>query len=133
MAEDIMDLDQLDIQKLDYGRTILMVSGVIAAILLVIGLLDGIGGLDTPLLWIDYVSLGLMAISGPYGFYQSSRRKKIQDIEKRLPEFLRDVAEAGRFGMTLAQAVKVASRGRYGKLTPEIRRMAAQIDWGVPE
>jgi len=132
MAEDIMDLDQLDIQKLDYGRTILMVSGVIAAILLVIGLLDGIGGLDTPLLWIDYVSLGLMAISGPYGFYQSSRRKKIQDIEKRLPEFLRDVAEAGRFGMTLAQAVKVASRGRYGKLTPEIRRMAAQIDWGVP-
>lgn len=26
MAEDIMDLDQLDIQKLDYSRTILMVS-----------------------------------------------------------------------------------------------------------
>ncbi|NLT38146.1 MAG: type II secretion system F family protein [Methanomassiliicoccus sp.] len=132
MAEDIMDLDQLDIQKLDYSRTILMVSAVIAAILLVIGLLDGIGGLDTPLLWIDYVSLALMAISGPYGFYVSSRRKKIQEIEKRLPEFLRDVAEAGRFGMTLAQAIKVASRGRYGKLTPEIRRMAAQIDWGVP-
>jgi flagellar protein FlaJ len=42
------------------------------------------------------------------------------------------VAEAGRFGMTLAEAVKVASRGRYGGLTPEIRRMAAQIDWGVP-
>jgi len=132
MAEDIMDLDQLDIQKLDYSRTILMVSAVIAAILLVIGLLDGIGGLDTPLLWIDYVSLALMAISGPYGFYVSSRRKKIQEIEKRLPEFLRDVAEAGRFGMTLDQALKVASRGRYGKLTPEIRRMAAQIDWGVP-
>jgi len=32
----------------------------------------------------------------------------------------------------LAEAVKVASRGRYGGLTPEIRRMAAQIDWGVP-
>jgi flagellar protein FlaJ len=49
-----------------------------------------------------------------------------------LPDFLRDVAEAGRFGMTLAQAIRVSSRGRYGRLTPEIQRMAAQIDWGVP-
>jgi len=34
--------------------------------------------------------------------------------------------------MTLSQSIKAASRGRYGRLTPEIRRMAAQIDWGVP-
>ena len=77
-------------------------------------------------------SLGLMAISGPYGFYTTRKFKQIKEIETRLPDFLRDVAEAGRFGMTLAEAVKVASRGRYGGLTPEIRRMAAQIDWGVP-
>src|SRR5439155_22425050 len=48
------------------------------------------------------------------------------------PDFLRDVAEAGRFGMTLADAIVVSSSGRYGKLTPEIKKMAAQITWGVP-
>lgn len=132
MAEDIIDLNQLDLKKLDYSQTILIVCGVVAALMFAMAFLEAIGGLDTPLLWIDYVFIGLMAFSGPYGFYKSAQRKKIKDIEVRLPEFLRDVAEAGRFGMTLAQAIKVSSRGRYGKLTPEIRRMAAQIDWGVP-
>jgi len=132
MAEDILDMGQLDLKKLDYSRTILMASMGIGALLMAIGFLDGIGGVAAPADWIDYMILGLMAMLGPYGFYQSSRRKKIREIETRLPEFLRDVAEAGRFGMTLSQAIKVASRGRYGRLTPEIRRMAAQIDWGVP-
>lgn len=132
MAEDIMDLEQLDLKKLDYGQTILIIGVAVGALLFVIGFLDGIGGVGMPFEWIDYVILGLMVITGPYGFYQSNRRKKIREIEVRLPEFLRDVAEAGRFGMTLASAIKVASRGRYGRLTPEIRRMAAQIDWGVP-
>ncbi len=132
MAEDIMDLEQLDLKKLDYSQTILIAGVAVGALLFVIGFLDGIGGVGMPFEWIDYMILGLMAITGPYGFYQSNRRKKIREIEVRLPEFLRDVAEAGRFGMTLASAIKVASRGRYGRLTPEIRRMAAQIDWGVP-
>jgi len=34
--------------------------------------------------------------------------------------------------MTLANAIVVASSGRYGRLTPEIKQMAAQIEWGVP-
>ena len=48
----------------------------------------------------------------------SHKYKKIKEIEDRLPDFLRDVAEAGRFGMTLAEAIKVASRGRYGRPDP---------------
>src|SRR5205809_7893433 len=37
--------------------------------------------------------------------------------------FRSDVAEAGRFGMTLADAIVVSSSGRYGKLTPEIKKI----------
>lgn len=129
---DIMDLKQLRNEKSDLTKTMLIVGIVIGAIFLVIGFLDAIGGLETPLNWIDYVALGLMGFSGPYGFYTTYKHKKIHNIEARLPDFLRDVAEAGRFGMTLAEAIKVSSRGRYGPLTPEIQRMAAQIEWGVP-
>jgi len=32
--------------------------------------------------------------------------------------------------MTLADAIVVASAGRYGELTPEIKKMAAQIGGG---
>jgi flagellar protein FlaJ len=132
MAEDIIDLNQLDIKKKDLSKTILFVCVAIAAFLFALGALDGLKLMSLPLDWIDYVFFALMAFTGPYGIYTSSKYKRIREIETRLPEFLRDVAEAGRFGMTLASAIKVASRGRYGKLTPEIKRMAAQIDWGVP-
>jgi flagellar protein FlaJ len=129
---DIMDLKQLRNEKSDLTKTVLIIGIVIGVIFLIIGFLDAIGGLETPLNWIDYVALGLMGFSGPYGFYTTYKHKKIHNIEARLPDFLRDVAEAGRFGMTLAEAIKVSSRGRYGPLTPEIQRMAAQIEWGVP-
>jgi flagellar protein FlaJ len=130
--EEILDMKEITKRKQDYSKLLLYIGIVVAIILFAIAFLDAIGGIDTGFLWIDYVALGLMAICGPYGFYTTRKHKKIKEIESRLPDFLRDVAEAGRFGMTLAEAVKVASRGRYGGLTPEIRRMAAQIDWGVP-
>ena len=76
--------------------------------------------------------LAILGFIGPYGFYLAKQHREIKLIERRLPDFLRDVAEAGRFGMTLADAIVVSSSGRYGKLTPEIKKMAAQISWGVP-
>ncbi len=68
----------------------------------------------------------------PPGIFDYIRNKRIREIENRLPDFLRDVAEASRFGMTLADAIVSASKGRYGILTNEIRKMAYQIEWGVP-
>ena len=87
------------------------------------------GSLERFLYWLVVATLGFI---GPYGFYVAKQQHEINLIERRLPDFLRDVAEAGRFGMTLAEAIVVSSGGRYGKLTPEIKKMAAQITWGVP-
>jgi archaeal flagellar protein FlaJ len=81
---------------------------------------------------IDWIVFGLIAIMAPYGFYASRQLTRIEKIEDRLPDFLRDVAEAGRFGMTLPDAIVVASKGRYGLLTDEIKKMASQLEWGVP-
>jgi flagellar protein FlaJ len=81
---------------------------------------------------IDWIVFGLLAAMGPYGFLKSRQLSRIEKIEERLPDFLRDVAEAGRFGMTLPDAIIVAARGRYGLLTDEIKKMASQLEWGVP-
>jgi archaeal flagellar protein FlaJ len=81
---------------------------------------------------LDFVVFGLVLICGPYGFLKSRQMSRIEQIETRLPDFLRDVAEAGRFGMTLPDAIITASKGRYGLLTDEIKRMASQLEWGVP-
>ena len=81
---------------------------------------------------LDWVTFGFLAIMAPYGFLMSAKERRIEKIEDRLPDFLRDVAEAGRFGMTLPDAIVVASHGRYGLLTDEIKKMASQLEWGVP-
>ncbi len=81
---------------------------------------------------IDWFVLGTLCLIAPYGFAMSAKLRRISKIEERLPDFLRDVAEAGRFGMTLPDAIVVASTGRYGLLTDEIKKMASQLEWGVP-
>jgi flagellar protein FlaJ len=81
---------------------------------------------------LDWITFGLIATMAPYGFLQSRKLSRVEKIEDRLPDFLRDVAEAGRFGMTLPDAIVVASGGRYGLLTEEIKKMASQLEWGVP-
>jgi flagellar protein FlaJ len=82
--------------------------------------------------FMNFIIIAMIPICAIPGIYITRHDKNIHQIEDRLPDFLRDVAEAGRFGMTLADAIVVASGGRYGKLTPEIKKMASRIDWGVP-
>lgn len=132
--QEVVDVEQLFIKQKDISKTLLIIGGIGLAAFCVLAALLAFERIDLGerIKWIHLVMIGLMIFSGPYGFYAGWKIKKIRDIENRLPDFLRDVAEGGRFGMTLAQAIKVSSRGIYGSLTPEIQRMAAQIDWGVP-
>ncbi|MGC2288687.1 MAG: type II secretion system F family protein [Thermoplasmata archaeon] len=113
----------------------------VGAVLFVVGFLNFFGVVDIPIRpgepsganpAIDFFVLGTLAIIGPYGFLASAHFRRISRIESRLPDFLRDVAEAGRFGMTLPDAIIVASKGRYDLLTGEIKKMASQLEWGVP-
>jgi flagellar protein FlaJ len=117
-----------------------VISGSIAAILIFVAILNMASIISIPLrpgesaikMGINFIVFAILVIMGPYGFYLHRKQKEVAAIEGRLPDFLRDVAEAGRFGMTLAEAIVVASSGRYGRLTAEIEKMAAQIEWGVP-
>ena len=112
------------------GMLFFAVAGVIALGYLDIEVRPGEGAGLSPAL--DFVVLGLLVIMGPYGFMMTAKLRRVDKIEERLPDFLRDVAEAGRFGMTLPDAIVVAARGRYGLLTAEIKKMASQLEWGVP-
>lgn len=58
--------------------------------------------------------------------------RKIKEIESRLPDFLLDVVGAINSGMPFTIALKTVSTHNYGSLSPYVKRMAAQIDWGVP-
>jgi archaeal flagellar protein FlaJ len=123
-------------------QTALLIAGLAGAIVLwLIGVLNFVGTLNVQIRpgegaganpALDFMVLGLLVLIAPYGFSMSAKLRRISKIEERLPDFLRDVAEAGRFGMTLPDAIVVASSGRYGLLTDEIKKMASQLEWGVP-
>ncbi len=107
-------------------------SAGIGGVLIAIGALLYYLNLSMILNYMDFIVIGLTILLLFPGLYDYLYQRKIKKIEDRLPDFLRDVAEAGRFGMTLAEAIIVASSGRYGALTDEIKRMAGKIEWGVP-
>ena len=136
-------------EKKDRTRSIVLVGVVLFAVFMLIALLNLIDSVQIAFRPVDpaerlsqqqlalqrfltWMTVAVIALIGPYGFFLGKKQRNIKAIERRLPDFLRDVAEAGRFGMTLAEAIVVSSTGRYGKLTPEIKKMAAQISWGVP-
>ncbi|MGA1849196.1 MAG: type II secretion system F family protein [Thermoplasmatota archaeon] len=81
--------------------------------------------------WHSYLTLAFILSVGPISFYEVRRRKKIDKIEERLSDFLRDISESMRAGQTLHEAIKTSSGGEYGTLTPEIKKMAMQVSWGV--
>jgi flagellar protein FlaJ len=118
--------------------TVLGISGTLAFVLGFLGVLVFMGQLDS-LAGLtleerhstDFFVFAILVGIGPAGYLHNRRRNRIQAIDQRLPEFMRDMAESQRTGMTLTQAVITASEGNYGALTPEIKKMAAQIEWGI--
>jgi archaeal flagellar protein FlaJ len=79
----------------------------------------------------DLFILAFMLGAGPFGIFYNRERKRIAAIDEKFPDFLRDLAESNRAGMTLPRALVTAAGGTYGALTPEIKIMAAQVEWGV--
>lgn len=80
-----------------------------------------------------FISASLFFVSFlPYLLLKYSYVERIRKMEERFPDFLRDLAEATRSGMSLPEAIKFVSKADYGELTPAVRKMALQIDWGVP-
>jgi flagellar protein FlaJ len=51
-------------------------------------------------------------------------------VDKNIPEFLRELSEAGRTGVTLTRALDLASKRRYGPLSKELGRVVARLSWG---
>ena len=78
-----------------------------------------------------FISFTLIASCGPPALliHIDERRKRM--IDDALPRLLEDVAESQEAGMTLLQALEEASKRKYGPITQELRRLVAQLSWGV--
>jgi flagellar protein FlaJ len=67
----------------------------------------------------------------PAWVYTSDRRWR-DDIDDHIPSLLREISDAQKTGLPLPRAILEASKHQYGSLTPELKKMAAKISWGIP-
>ena len=63
---------------------------------------------------------------------ESSRfSRERRSLERSLPEFIRDVAEGRKTGLSPEVAIERLGGRQYGVLTDHVKKMGAQLSWGV--
>ncbi len=87
---------------------------------------------DIPELFSTIVILGVIMFIVPVALTRYYEMWKIKAAEDYFPQYMRDLVEVIRSGMTLPQAVKAVSRNDYGHLSPHVKKLDAQLDWGIP-
>ena len=80
---------------------------------------------------IDYIIFGLVSLMLPYGIYGHRRDRIRARVEEKFPDFLRDLAEYWKGGLSMTVAIQTLAKGEYGNLNDEVNKMASQISWGV--
>lgn len=76
--------------------------------------------------------IGVSLIGAPYLFEKYVAYDKKKKTEENFPVFLRDFVEAVRGGMTVPIAFNLISKNDYGALNPYVKKIAAQLEWGIP-
>ncbi|MFQ5647893.1 MAG: type II secretion system F family protein [Candidatus Aenigmatarchaeota archaeon] len=117
---------KLKLGKMPANKTTL-ISVVVALLLIIVGLIMG----DMALLG-NLVIIAIFAVVLPLFFHRYSRFNRIKALEEQFPNFVRDLADSVRSGMSFKEAMAIASRANYGKLTEEIKLMHNRLSWDTP-
>ena len=80
---------------------------------------------------IDYVVFGVISLILPYGIFGYRRDQIRARVEEKFPDFLRDLAEYWKGGLSMTVAIQTLAKGEYGNLNDEVNKMSSQISWGV--
>jgi len=99
----------------------------------IIGILVINGAMESNIyLLLDILFIGFLILVGPVSFFLHHLGKLKDEIREKYPDFLVEVGDSLSSGMNAFEAIKVAEKGRYGKLSEEIKKMKAQLSWNIP-
>lgn len=114
-------------------RLVAIVSGSLGALIVIatIATLILFRGVTLPLKWDQLLVFGLIICLFPPATVEYLDLRWQRGIDRNIPRLLREIAESGRTGLTLTRAIEVSSERDYGPLTPELKRLLAQLSWGA--
>jgi flagellar protein FlaJ len=85
-------------------------------------------GLDMPVA----VSLSLFVATAPSAIVHMRLAKKKASMERGVDNFLRDLTEVRKTGLSPERCIESLSKRDYGTFTPELRKISSEISWGIP-
>lgn len=88
-------------------------------------------GANLALPWDSFLILGLMIALFPPATANLIDSNWRAAVDRNIPKFLREVAEAGRSGLTLTRAIEVSAQRKYGPLSKELQQVVNQLSWGI--
>lgn len=104
-----------------------VIAAVIAVVLIVSGVIIG----NTAIL-VNLIIISIMIVVIPTFLTRYAKYMWIKELENEFPSFVRDLAEAKRSGTSFPEAISLASKSNYGKLTLEVQKMHNRLTWGTP-
>jgi len=104
-----------------------IVSGILAVIIVITACMTL---RDSPL-FDEYLLLTLVVGFFPPAVLDYIDYRWRRSIDQHLPDLFRSIVQAQQTGMPLPQALEEASKRSYGPLTGELKRMVAQMSWGM--
>ena len=84
-----------------------------------------------PFLFVNFFGYGFLLIVFPGAIYWDKKMKTLSALEQKFPDFLRDLAEFWKGGLSMTLAVRTLATSEYGALNYEVRKMSDQLSWDV--
>lgn len=109
--------------------TIMVINGIIVAFII---LFDFLFLKEIPGLFTSVIIVSLIMFVLPITLIRYYEMVKVKGLEENFPQFIRDLVESLRSGMTLPKAVESISRNDYGNLSQLVKRLNVQLNWGIP-
>jgi flagellar protein FlaJ len=112
--------------ELNAKQKVIIAPAIVSVVLIVAGVIIG----DIPVFGnILIISVFICVI--PYFLYRYSKFLWIKGVEEQFPNFVRDLADSSRSGMSLPECIGIAAKANYGKLSPEVQKMHNRLSWGT--
>ncbi|MCJ7638785.1 MAG: type II secretion system F family protein, partial [Euryarchaeota archaeon] len=77
------------------------------------------------------VIFGLIMAITPYSLVYEIKQRTLGRFEDSLLDFLRAIASGVKSGLTLPASLEIAAAADLGPLSGEVKRMSADIEWGM--
>lgn len=84
-----------------------------------------------PTIFLNFFGLTFFLFIFPASYYWEKVEAKKNEVEEKFPDFLRDLAEYWKGGLSMTVAVQTLATSEYGALNDEVKKMSDQLSWGV--